>query len=77
MCGENITYWYLKTLAPKKLTIKCKQKQFGYEELTDLDLMKHCSNGTLLQSCDGTNMFFYECQKLRYYSKHEELKKSD
>ena len=39
--------------------------------------MGHCCTGTLLQSCNRSNKFLCECQKWRYYSKHEELKKSD
>ena len=35
------------------------------------------SNGIFVQSCNRNNKFLCECQKWRYYSKFEELKKSD
>ena len=35
----------LETLALGKLTIKCKQDQYQYDEPTDLDLMADCSDG--------------------------------
>ena len=67
----------LETLALEKLTIKCKQDQYEYDESTDLDLMADCSNGIFLQSCNRNDKFLCECQEWRYYSKCEELKKSD
>ena len=39
--------------------------------------MGYCCTGTLLQSCNRSNKFLCKCQKWRYYSKREELKKSD
>ena len=38
----------LKTLALEKLTIKCKQNQFGYDKLNDLNLMEYCFDAILL-----------------------------
>ena len=57
----------LETLALEKLTIKCKQDQYQYDELTDLDLMADCSDGIFfLQSCDRNDKFLCECQKWEY-----------